>query len=62
MAPWIKYGFSGGDYFLLTLHRPSNVDNKNNLKTLVSQLSKICSLYPIIFVIHPRTKKNIEKI
>ena len=57
MAPWIKYGFSGEDYFLLTLHRPSNVDNKNNLKTLVYQLSKICSLYPIIFVIHPRTKK-----
>lgn len=62
MAPWIKYGFSGEDYFLLTLHRPSNVDNNNNLKILFSELSKICSLYPIIFVIHPRTKKNMQRI
>ena len=61
MAPWMKYGFSGSDYFLLTLHRPSNVDNKNNLKILISELSKICSLFPVIFVIHPRTKNNFKK-
>ena len=62
MAPWKKYGFSGGDYFLLTLHRPSNVDNKNNLKTLVYQLSKICSLYPIILLFTLEQKKISKNI
>jgi UDP-N-acetylglucosamine 2-epimerase (non-hydrolysing) len=61
MKPWIKYGFSGNDYILLTLHRPSNVDNETNLKNLFSELLKISSLSPIIFVIHPRTKSNILK-
>lgn len=51
------------DYFLLTMHRPSNVDSKNILKSLFKTLEKIYQKYklPIIFPIHPRTKSQLEK-
>ncbi len=43
-------------YNILTLHRPSNVDNKDNLIKVIDTISKNSSL-PIVFPIHPRTKK-----
>ena len=50
-------------YFLLTTHRPSNVDNKKNLNNLLSVITETsikhnCFVY---FPIHPRTKKQINK-
>lgn len=50
-------------YFLLTLHRPSNVDNKDNLKEVISSMHLIAINYglQIYFPIHPRTKKQLEK-
>jgi len=47
-------------YATLTLHRPSNVDDIQVLEKLVVALSKIAKKIPIIFPIHPRTKKMIE--
>lgn len=49
-------------YFLLTMHRPSNVDNKENLTNILDVLEIIYQKYKleIIFPIHPRTKKQIE--
>ena len=44
-------------YILLTLHRQENVDYPKNLEILIRLLSKIT--YPIIFPIHPRTRKNL---
>ena len=49
------------EYALITLHRPSNVDNKIELKALMNVLIKITGLIKCIFVIHPRTKKNLIK-
>lgn len=48
-------------YFLLTLHRPSNVDNKNNLKQIINALESLSIKYKasIYFPIHPRTKKML---
>ena len=46
------------DYILLTLHRPYNVDNPENLRTLFNQLNSIGR--KVIFPVHPRTKKVIE--
>jgi UDP-N-acetylglucosamine 2-epimerase (non-hydrolysing) len=46
-------------YCILTLHRPSNVDNKDELKLLLFELIKISKLIKIIWPIHPRTKKNL---
>ncbi|MCD6172021.1 MAG: UDP-N-acetylglucosamine 2-epimerase (non-hydrolyzing) [Thermoplasmata archaeon] len=46
-------------YALLTLHRPSNVDNREILAEILEALLKIQEEIPIIFPIHPRTKKRI---
>lgn len=49
------------EYALLTLHRPSNVDEKKNLKNIFSALQKISNKIQIVFPAHPRTKKRIEE-
>ena len=51
-------------YFLLTLHRPSNVDNKNNFIKIINILIKIVnnfSEYKIVFPVHPRTIKMMNQ-
>lgn len=45
------------DYVLVTLHRPSNVDDTNSLRLIMKNLIEVCKIYPVIFPIHPRTKK-----
>jgi len=47
-------------YAILTLHRPSNVDNKTSLRNLLECLHEISKEIPIFFPVHPRTKKQIE--
>ncbi|MCS6873846.1 MAG: UDP-N-acetylglucosamine 2-epimerase (non-hydrolyzing) [Pyrinomonadaceae bacterium] len=54
-------GIEGIDYAVLTLHRPSNVDNEENFKQLLEALIEISRKIPIIFPAHPRTKTNMEK-
>jgi len=48
-------------YAVLTLHRPSNVDDRKILKNLLETFKIISQKIPIIFPIHPRTKKQIKK-
>ncbi|MGH7604661.1 MAG: non-hydrolyzing UDP-N-acetylglucosamine 2-epimerase [Gemmatimonadaceae bacterium] len=50
-----------GPYAVTTLHRPSNVDNRDSLQTVLAGLSRIQETMPVIFPIHPRTRKNIEE-
>ena len=47
-------------YGLVTLHRPSNVDNPEILKNLCRTLIEISKKIPLVFPIHPRTRKNAE--
>ena len=47
-------------YGLVTLHRPSNVDDPETLKQLLTVLSEISQELPLIFPVHPRTKQCIE--
>jgi UDP-N-acetylglucosamine 2-epimerase (non-hydrolysing) len=49
------------DYIFLTLHRPSNVDNRETLSDILKALNRISEDTPIIFPVHPRTKKMIAK-
>jgi len=49
------------EYGIVTLHRPSNVDDKSTLAEVVSALNEISLEIPLIFPIHPRTKKNLEE-
>ena len=48
------------EYFVLTLHRPSNVDAEIQLKELITTIVNNCNGKPIIFPVHPRTKKLLE--
>jgi len=47
-------------YGVVTLHRPSNVDNKEILESIFGTLSTISERLPLIFPIHPRTRKNMD--
>ena len=49
-----------GQYGVVTLHRPSNVDNLSILKGLIGALAEVSRHCPIIFPIHPRTRKALE--
>ena len=46
-------------YGVLTLHRPSNVEDANTLQGILSAVSRIAREFPIFFPAHPRTRKNI---
>ncbi|MGE5386675.1 MAG: non-hydrolyzing UDP-N-acetylglucosamine 2-epimerase [Betaproteobacteria bacterium] len=48
-------------YGLLTLHRPSNVDDPRTLGSLLETMASVSTLLPLVFVAHPRTHNNIEK-
>lgn len=48
-------------YFLWTMHRPSNVDNEENLNKFVSLISRLSDDLPIVFPLHPRCEKNLTK-
>lgn len=52
-----------GEYFLLSVHREENTNNEENFKGLMESLDAICEKYklPIIFSVHPRTQKLIDK-
>ena len=47
-------------YAVLTLHRPSNVDDPKTLQGILSAVSTLAVDLPVLFPIHPRTRKNIE--
>ncbi len=49
------------DYFVLTLHRAGNVDQEDKLKCQLLSISKLTRGLPVIFPVHPRTKKSLVK-
>ena len=49
-----------GDYALLTLHRPSNVDEAEPLRKIFKALEVVSQSLPIVFPAHPRTRKMLE--
>jgi UDP-N-acetylglucosamine 2-epimerase (non-hydrolysing) len=55
-----KLGLSAGGYAVLTLHRPSNVDDPLLLKGILGAVARIAERLPVVFPVHPRTRKNIE--
>jgi UDP-N-acetylglucosamine 2-epimerase (non-hydrolysing) len=60
LSAYKVYGLKKKNYVLVTLHRPSNVESKTNLKLILSSLEKISRTIPIIFPVHPRTFKKIK--
>ena len=48
-------------YALLTLHRPANVDNRESFENILGGLQELSRDCPIIFPVHPRTRKRIQE-
>ncbi len=55
-----KLGLKDHRYAVVTLHRPSNVDAEGPLTTLVRRLAGIAAKLPLVFPVHPRTRKSLE--
>lgn len=49
------------EFALVTLHRPSNVDDEKSLRNIIEALKIIQERVKVVFPFHPRTKKNIEE-
>ena len=56
-----RHGLERGRYALVTLHRPSNVDDRETLEALLRLLGRIAARLPVLFPIHPRTRKMIQE-
>ena len=54
-------GLEPGNYAVVTLHRPSNVDAREALEPLVGQLVQVSRELPLVFAVHPRTRKKLEE-
>jgi UDP-N-acetylglucosamine 2-epimerase (non-hydrolysing) len=55
-----KHDLEKGNYAVITLHRPANVDSPESLKSLCDMINNVAEKLPIIFPIHPRTRKHLE--
>jgi UDP-N-acetylglucosamine 2-epimerase (non-hydrolysing) len=55
-------GVEPGQYALLTLHRPSNVDDPETLLRLLSLFAELSRELPFVFPVHPRTRKQMESL
>ena len=49
-------------YVLVTLHRPSNVDDPNGLENIVRTLREVSKSLPVIFPVHPRTRQRLSNL
>lgn len=56
---WASFGAEEGDYALVTLHRPSNVDSEERLRGIVTALAELGGRMRVVFPIHPRTRARL---
>ena len=61
LAAWGRLGMAEREYVLVTLHRPSNVDDPSRLARIVDALVELAAAAPVIFPIHPRTRARLER-
>ena len=59
LAAWGDFGLEPRAYVLVTLHRPKLVDDRERLAHTIDALDEIATTLPVIFPVHPRTKKNL---
>lgn len=57
---WDNLNLKKGNYLLLTLHRPANVDDKVKLQGFLEEILKHSNNVPVIFPVHPRTAKVLS--
>lgn len=61
-AIWAASGLSEQSYFVLTLHRPANVDVPAQLAVLLDAILSHSMDLPIVFPVHPRTSRNLPEL
>lgn len=59
---WEEYNLSDQKYFVLTLHRPVNVDKEDALLELLAAISEGARDFPVVFPVHPRTAKSLKSL
>ena len=55
-----RFDLPAGGYGVVTLHRPSNVDERWTLARLMTELSAVAAELPLVFPVHPRTRQRLE--
>ncbi len=67
MRPFFDYSFierlnlKENEYIVCTIHRDFNTDVKENLEQIIENLNRISKEIPIVFPMHPRTRKMMGK-
>jgi len=57
--PYNRFGLREKNYVFVTLHRPSNVDDEGSIFRIMDSLINLSKKLPVIFPVHPRTRKNL---
>jgi UDP-N-acetylglucosamine 2-epimerase (non-hydrolysing) len=57
-----RLGLRPGEYAVLTLHRPSNVDDPAQLTALLGAVAAVGRRLPVVFPVHPRTRQRMEAL
>jgi UDP-N-acetylglucosamine 2-epimerase (non-hydrolysing) len=60
VAAWREHGLAEGAYVLVTLHRPALVDRPDLLARAMAALAVVARTLPVVFPVHPRTRRNLE--
>ena len=55
-----KYQLTSKEFYLATIHRPSNTDDRSRLSSILESLTKLN--FPVVFPVHPRTEAQIQKL
>jgi UDP-N-acetylglucosamine 2-epimerase (non-hydrolysing) len=57
-----ELGLRSGEYILVTLHRPSNVDDPQPLREILAALEQLAGRRRVVFPVHPRTRQRIQQL
>lgn len=59
---WKDLDLSKGNYIVMTLHRPANVDEESQLKDMIDEITAHTKDLPLVFPVHPRTAKILQRL
>lgn len=57
---WNELNLSTKNYFVITLHRPANVDEEDTLRLMINEIVNNVNHLPVVFPVHPRTKTILD--
>ncbi len=59
---WDEIGLKSREYFVVTLHRPANVDEADSLRQMLEAIGNGTRGLPVVFPVHPRTAKTLHNL